>query len=60
MNFANNDMSPLQFKSSIIRFCIVESKAFKRRLVIYHLVAVLIGDVENDWFSKFAITPGRE
>jgi len=31
VHFANRD-SPLDFKSSIIRFCIVESTAFKRRL----------------------------
>jgi len=31
VHFANRD-SPIDFKSSIIRFCIVESTAFKRRL----------------------------
>ena len=34
VDFAAAEESPIEFKSSIIRFCIYESKAFKKRLVV--------------------------
>lgn len=34
VHFAAVEESPIEFKSSIIRFCIYESKAFKKRLVV--------------------------
>ena len=34
VHFAAVEESPIEFKSSVIRFCIYESKAFKKRLVV--------------------------